>query len=197
MALFGMKIKSRHGARTGLFHVEGLNDRTALRQRKQMGYLRSIFTAISLLFGGGMIYVAMHYIPAFVQPQKVVKFATGNTSGADTYDFDRDSKVHKVFGPYLQLFHLDRAYLKAGQKIEFKYDLPNGAYAETNIIQCQRIWVIEVFNCRVTGRYNSKTDRRSGVQSFAFKDDGFYYFKDRVVGVPDGEPYRISWERGQ
>jgi len=74
MALFGMKIKSRHGARTGLFHVEGLNDRTALRQRKQMGYLRSIFTAISLLFGGGMIYVAMHYIPTHMISTGTRKF---------------------------------------------------------------------------------------------------------------------------
>lgn len=196
MARFGIKNKSRRKAGVGGFHAEYLNDRVGIRQRKQMGLLRTILSGVSLLFGGGMIYVAMHYIPAFVQPQKVLKFATGDSVALQTYDFDRKSKVHDIFGPYLKLFHMDRAYMKPGQKINIKYDLPKGAYANLDIVQCRRAWVVEIFECDVVSRFNSKTKRRSGVESFALQQGGFYYFRHEAVGIPEGEPFRIIWERG-
>ena len=197
MALFGMHIKSRYKANVSGFNPEYLNDRTAIRQRKQLGLMRSIFSALSLLLGGTMFYVVLHYIPAFVQPKQVLKFATGDTAALQTYDFDRKSKVHEVFGPFIQLFHLDRAYMKPGQSINVKYDLPVGAHANLDIIQCQRVWVIEIFNCTVAGKFNTRTKRRSGVESFALEDGGFYHFRYQVENVPLGEPYRILWERAQ
>lgn len=196
MALFGMTMKSRRKTNIGGFHAEYLNDRTAIRQRKQMGFLRSIFSGLSLLFGGGMIYVALHYIPAFVQPKQVLQFATGDSASLKTYDFDRKSKAHDIFGPYIKLFHLDRAYMKPGQKINIKYDLPKGAYAQLNIIQCRRAWIVEVFKCDVVSQFDTRTKRQSGVESFALKEGGFYHFKQNVTDVPDGEPYRIVWQRG-
>lgn len=196
MSRFGLKTKSRRKAKIGGFHAEYLNDRTAIRQRKQLGLLRTLFSGLSLLFGGGMIYVAFHYIPAFVEPKQVLKFASGDSPAIQTYDFDRKSPLHKLFGPYVKLFHLERAYMKPGQSISVKYDLPPGAYANLDIVQCRRAWVIEVFNCEVVGTFNTRTKRRSGVESFALKQGGFYHFKQDVVGVKQGEPYRIVWERG-
>lgn len=196
MARFGIKSKSRRKASVGGFHAEYLNDRSSLRKRKKMGLIRTIFSGLSLLLGGIMIYVAMHYIPAFVQPQKILKFASGDATALKTYDFDRKSKVHELFGPYIQLFHLDRAYMKPGQSINIKYDLPKGAYAKLDIVQCRRAWVVEIFQCDVVSRFSSKTKRQSGVESFALKQGGFYYFKHDVVGVPEGEPFRIIWQRG-
>ena len=196
MARFSLKNKSRRKAGVGGFHAEYLNDRTSLRQRKKMGLLRTIFSGISLLFGGSMIYVAMHYIPAFVQPKEILKFASGDSAAMKTYDFDRKSKIHELFGPYIKLFHMDRAYMKPGQSIDIIYDLPKGAYAKLDIVQCRRAWVIEVFKCDVVSRFNSKTKRQSGVESFALKQGGFYYFKHEAVGIPADEPYRIIWQRG-
>jgi len=196
MARFGIKNKSRRKAGVGGFHAEYLNDRTSLRQRKQMGLLRTIFSGLSLLFGAGMIYVAMHYIPAFVQPKQVLKFASGDSVAMKTYDFDRKSKIHELFGPYVKLFHMDRAYMKPGQSIDIKYDLPKGAYAKLDIVQCRRAWVKEVFSCDVVSQYSTKTKRQSGVESFALKQGGFYHFRQQAIGVPEGEPYRIVWERG-
>ena len=89
MALFGMEVKSRGRAKIKGFNPQSLNDRTAIRQRKQLGLLRTMFSGLSLLFGGGMIYVALHYIPAFVQPKQVLQFATGDSAAMKTYDFDR------------------------------------------------------------------------------------------------------------
>lgn len=196
MALFGMTMKSRRKASIGGFHAEFLNDRTAIRQRKQMGYLRTLFSALALLFGGLMIYVSMHYIPAFVQPRKILKFASNDAVALNTYDFDRNSKIHKVLGPYVELFHLDRAYIKPGQRIDIKYDLPTGAYADLEIIQCKRAWVIEIFDCRVISKFSTKTKRSRGAESYALDIGGFYHFRENVVGVPEGESYRIKWERG-
>jgi len=196
MALFGMQIKSRRKAGIGGFHADYLNDRTAMRQRKQMGYLRTVFSAFSLLFGGFMIYVSMHYIPAMVQPQKILKFASESTVHTQTYDFDRKSKAYKIFGPYIEMFKLERAYMRPGQSVEIKYDLPSGASAKLDIYQCRRAWIVEIFDCRVVSKFSTKTKKRTGVASFALKQGGFYHFKQDVVGVPEGESYRIVWERG-
>lgn len=197
MALFGMRMKSRRKAGISGFHAEYLNDRTAIRQRKQMGYLRAAFTGASLLFGGAMIYVAFHYVPAFVQPKKVLKFASGDAAAMQTYDFDRKSKIHEFLGPYGELFHLDRAYLQSGQSVNIKYDLPAGAHANLKIVQCKRVWVVEIFKCEVVSQFNAKTKRRSGIESFTLGHGGFYHFRQHVENVPEGEPYRIVWERGQ
>jgi hypothetical protein len=196
MAIFGMKVKSRRETSISGFHAEYLNDRTAIRQRKQMGYIRAMLSASSLLFGGGMIYVAFHYIPAFVHPKQVLKLATGEPPAMKTYDFDRKSQFHDVFGPYLKLFHLDRTYMRAGQTIDIKYDLPAGAYADLEIVRCQKAWVVEIFKCNVVSNYSTKTKRQRGVESFSLKVGGFYHFRQQVSGVPEGEPYRIVWERG-
>ncbi len=196
MALFGMRIKSRRKAGIGGFHADYLNDRTGIRQRKQMGILRTIFSALSLLFGAFMIYVAMHYMPALIQPKKVLKFATGDSASINTYEFDRDSKFHGIFGPYLKMFALERAYLTSGQSLNIKYDLPVGASAKLDIYQCRRAWVIEIFDCHVVSKFSTETKLRSGVESFALKQGGFYHFRQTVSNVPDGEAFRIVWERG-
>ena len=196
MPRFGIKLKSRRKTGIGGFHAEYLNDRDTLQSRKKTGLSRSIFSSLSLLFGGCMIYVSLHYIPAFIQPKQVLQFVSGDSAALNTYDFDRNSKFHNWFDPYLKLFHLDRTYMKSGQQVDVKYDLPEGASAKLEIVQCRQAWIIEIFKCDVIGQFNSTTKRRSGVQSFALNQNGFYHFKQEVMDVPEGEPYRILWERG-
>lgn len=196
MPMFGMKHKSRRKAGVSGFNTAYLNDKTAIRQRKQMGYLRSIFTALSLLFGAFMIYVAMHYLPALIQPKKILKIATGESAAINTYNFERKSKLHGIISPYVKMFQLDRAYMGVGQDINVKYDLPRGAYADLQIVQCRRAWVVEIFKCQVVSRFDTRTKRQRGIESFTLKAGGFYHFKQTVNGVPEDEPYRIVWQRG-
>ncbi|GGX59974.1 hypothetical protein GCM10011309_07230 [Litorimonas cladophorae] len=195
MPMFGMKVKSRRKAGAQGFNVEYLNNKTAIRQRKQIGYIRSIFSALSLLFGAFMIYVAMHYLPALVQPKKILKIASGDSAASKTYDFERSSKLHNVIAPYVEMFQLDRAYMGDGQSVSIKYDLPAGAYADLNIIQCHRAWVVEIFQCKVVSQYDARTKRQKGVESFTLKKGGFYHFRQQVHGIQNDEPYRIVWER--
>ena len=196
MAQFGRRIKTRLRTGNGTFHIGNLTDRSAIHQRRRMGISRIIFSALSLLFGGGMIYVSMHYIPAFIQPQQVLKFAAGNQGAVKTHRLDRQSGIQQIFGPFIQLFHLDRTYLQAGQKLEVKYDLPVGAHVDVEIVQCERFWVIEVFRCRIISRFNAQTENHSGISSYAFEQAGFYHYSHRVTGLPSGEPYRVIWKRG-
>lgn len=197
MPRFGLKTKSKRKAGIGGFHAEYLNNRDVIRQRKKMGMTRTIMSGLSLLAGGFMFYVSLHYIPALVQPKQVLQFASGDSAALKTYDFDRNSTLHDVFGPYVKLFHLDRAYMKPGQSIAIKYDLPPGAHANLDITQCRRAWVLEVFKCDVVSTFSTKTKRQRGIESFALSQGGFYHFKQDVIGVPKGENYRIVWERGQ
>jgi len=197
MPRFVLKTKSKRKTGIGGFHAEYLKDRDAIRQRKKMGATRALFSGLSLLTGGVMVYVSLHYIPAFVQPKRVLQFASGDSAALNTYDFDRNSALYETFSPYVKLFHLDRAYMKPGQSIAIKYDLPPGAHANLDITQCRRAWVVEIFKCDVVSTFNTKTKRQRGVESFALSQGGFYHFKQNVVGVPEGENYRIVWERGQ
>lgn len=195
MARFGLRRKSTRKSRIKGFNPEYLNNRSELRRRKKIGLVRTVFSGVSLLCGASMIYVSMHYIPAFVQPKKVVKFVTGDSAALKTYDFDRKSTLSKLLGPYVDLFHMDRTYIRAGQRVSVKYDLPKGAYAKLEIVQCRQAWVVEIFKCDVIGQFSSTTKRRSGVESFALAQDGFYHFKQQAVNIPNNEPYRIVWER--
>ena len=195
MARFSLKNKSQRKANIQGFNPEYLNNRTLLRERKKMGFIRAIFSGLSLLGGAGMIYVSFHYIPAFVEPKQVLKFATHDSAALKTYDFDRNSKLYKLVRPYVDLLYMDRTYLRPGQRVSVKYDLPKGAYAKLDIVQCRQAWVVEIFKCDVIGQFSSTTKRRSGVESFALKQGGFYHFREEAVGIPEGETYRIVWER--
>ena len=197
MAKFGSQSKSRRKASVAGFHPEYLNSRGFFQRRQRMGLFRTLGSGLSLLLGASLIYVGLHYIPAFIQPKQILKFASGDSAALKTYDFDRESKLHGIFGPYIKLFDMDRAYMKPGQSIHIKYDLPQGAYANLDIVQCRSAWVVEIFKCDVVSRFTSKTKRHSGVESFALKQGGFYYFQHKAVGIPADEPYRIVWERGQ
>jgi len=153
------KSKSKRKSVVSGFNAEYLNDRSLIEHRRKLGLTRTIFSGISLLTGACMFYVAMHYIPAFVN------------------------------------FHLNRAYMKPGQSISFKYDLPEGAHANLDIVQCSRAWVLEIFKCNVVAQYNSQTKRQRGIESFELKQGGFYHFNQRLVGIPAGKNYSIAWER--
>jgi len=124
-----------------------------------------------------MIYVTLHYIPALIQPKQVLQFASGDSAALKTYDFDRKSAMHETFGPYVKLFHLDRAFMRPGQSIMIKYDLPPGAHANLDITQCHRAWVIEIFKCDVVSTFSTKTKRQRGIESFALSQGGFYHLK--------------------
>lgn len=145
-----------------------------------------------------MYYVAMHYVPALANPRQILKLATESQTLPPSevdFKFEDQSALEKIMGPYYNLFALDRAYMRAGESIAIKYDLPQNATAHLDIVQCRRFWVIEIFNCKVVSQFGTSKTAGQGIATFALKDPGFYHFRHRVDGLDETQSYRLIWER--
>ncbi len=167
-------------------------------QRERLGLPRVVFSAISLLFAASMYYVAMHYIPALASPSKTIRFATETETipkGITEFDIKPPSAFEKLLGPYFKLFALDRAYMRSGETIQIKFDIPQTTTVDLDIVQCRRIWVIEIFNCKVISQFTSQKGPGRGIATFTLGDDGFYHFRHRVNGLAPTDTYRLVWER--
>ena len=60
MSVFKIKMKRRH-KKIGGFHAEYI-DKGAREKRKSMGLGRTFGAATTLIIGGAMCYIALHYI---------------------------------------------------------------------------------------------------------------------------------------
>lgn len=190
--MFGIKHKNRRKVGIGGFHADYLDNKTARRQAKQMGYIRSIFSAISLLFGALMIYVTLHYLPAFLQPQKILGMTDTQLTSARLKD---EGPIRKLMGPYADLFTMKRTYLRSGQTIQAQYAMPPGAVMTLKIKQCRSLWIVEVFECQVVSKQSIRITNPTGSKSFQFPETGFYHF-DESVKLPKGKgDYRVVWVR--
>lgn len=190
VALTRLQLKSNRSS-SGHFH-------NAQTSRSKMGYRRAIFSALSILFGTFMYYIMLHYVPALANPRKILKFKTETQSfppQSATFDIPEASIFEKVLGPYYGLFTLDRAYMRSGETIRIKYDLPQTATAQLDIVQCQRIWAVEIFNCKVISQFGTQKGPGKGIATFKLDYDGFYHFRHKIDGVNEGDVYRLLWER--
>ena len=171
---------------------------SAALERKPMGLLRVFFTALVILFSALMYYVTMHYVPALANPRKVLRLATETATlppGVNDFELDDPSAFENLMGPYYGLFAMDRSYMRAGESIKIKYEIPEGATVQLDIVQCRRIWVIEIFNCDVVSQFSATKTTRRGIATYALGDSGFYHFRHRVDGLEDKDSYRLFWER--
>ena len=102
-----MKIKRRSVPNIGGFHAAYLDVKTSnsVYKREPMGFSRAFFSALSLTFGLMMCYVALHYIPAFLNPKKIL-----HISGAANYEsparLKKRNPLQKLLGPYVDAFFL-------------------------------------------------------------------------------------------
>jgi len=193
---FGVGLKSRRKAGIGGFHAEYLNDRVRLRKQKRMGIGRTIFSGLSLLFGGLMIYIGFHYIPAFVKPADVIKLADNSHVNSAKKSLDRDGLYGKFVGPYVDMFHMERAYVQAGQEVSVRYSLPVGTKLDVAIHQCRRVWVVEIFKCQIVNEQVVRINGTKGSRKFTLPNTGFYHFSEHVQLRDGSENYRIMWTRG-
>jgi len=161
---------------------------------KPMGYRRLVISAISLLTGLGMVYVAMHYIPAILQNPADLTVETEQTEGRDTLAMT--SKYGPVLGPYMDAFFIKRTYLEAGQIIQVRYNLPTGSSLDLGFQQCKRSFALEVFKCKpLAEKTINIPNAEAGTREFAFPQTGFYHFDEKVTLPKSDMPYRIVWSR--
>jgi len=187
---------SRVQLQSRLAHDRVIYDAAA--ERKPMGLTRGIFTSIVILFGAFMYYIAMHYVPALANPGKVVRFANqGGTlpPGVNEFEFEDPSALEQLLRPYFKLFVLDRSYMRAGEAIEIRYEIPEGTTVDLDIVQCRRIWVVEIFKCDIVNQFTVTKKTRRGIATYALGNHGFYHFRHRVNGLKAEDHYRLVWER--
>jgi len=104
--------------------------------------------------------------------------------------------VAMLLGPYYNsLFARDRSYMRSGEEIQIKYDVPLTATLQLDIVQCERFLVVEIFNCTVLTDLKIEKKPGRGIATFKLGSEGFYHFRHKVVGLTETDTYRIIWER--
>lgn len=163
-----------------------------------MSLPRVFFTALSLLFAVFMYYIAMHYVPALAGPSKTIRFADDfitAPSNLDEFEFEELSSFKKSLGSYSGLFGIDRNYMRSGESIKIKYEIPEGTTVHLDIIQCRRVLVIEVFKCDPVNKFSTQKNISRGITVYDLSGRGFYHFRHRVEGLEETDSYRLVWER--
>jgi len=191
MALFGMEMKRRN-KKVGGFHAQYI-DQVATKKRKSMGIGRTFGSATTLIIGGAMCYVALHYIPAYLGLNKVLSFSDLDTSASVA----AESSQWATLSSYADAFRIKRTYLRPGQTIQAQYALPEGATLELSIQRCRPAFILEIFKCQPINEQTAlvKNDKL-GTQRFRFPEAGFYRFEEKVTLAPNNaKNYRVVWSR--
>lgn len=194
MSFFGKDLRKSRKSSVGGFHAEYLDKKTTRKRGKPMGVGRTFSSAMALLIGGFMCYIALHYIPAYLGTHKILAMSNVDNSAARLVD---DGSQRSKMMVYLDLFKIKRAYIRPGQSIQAQYALPEGATLDLYIRQCRPALVIEIFDCEVVSEQTARVSNdKVGTRKFTFGDEGFYLFDERVT-LPDGKPYkyRVVWSR--
>ncbi|WP_026940863.1 hypothetical protein [Hellea balneolensis] len=191
MPLFGIDIIRRR-KKIGGFHAEYI-DKGALKKRKSLGLARTFGSATTLIIGGAMCYIALHYIPAYLGLNKILSFSELDTSSSVA----PESSQWAALSSYADAFRLKRTYLRPGQTIQAQYAIPKGASLELIIQRCQAAFVLEIFNCNVMTEEKVRiTSDQRGTQRFRFPEAGFYRFQDTITHAPNNiKNYRVVWSR--
>ena len=191
MALFGMEIKRRHKKISG-FHAQYI-DKGANKKRKPLGIARTLGTTTTLLFGGAMCYIALHYIPAYLGLNKILSFSDLDSSASVA----PESSQWATLSSYADAFRIKRTYLRPGQTIQAQYAIPQGARLELVIQRCQPAFIVEIFKCQVINEETTQIrNDKLGTQRFRFPESGFYRFDEKITFSPNNvKNYRVVWSR--
>ena len=191
MALFGMEMKRRR-KKVGGFHAQYI-DKGALKKRKSMGLGRTFGSATTLIIGGAMCYISLHYIPAYLGLNKILAFSDLDTSASVA----PESSHWAALSSYADAFRLKRTFLREGQTIQAQYALPKGAKLDLVIQRCRPAFVVEIFKCQVINEETARVrNDQLGTQRFRFPEAGFYRFDERVTLAPNNQKnYRVVWSR--
>jgi len=192
MALFGMEMKRRRRKRVEGFHAQYI-DKGVTKKRKAMGLGRTLGSATTLIIGGAMCYVSLHYIPAYLGLNKVLSFSDLNNSSS----IAAESSQMATLSSYADAFRIKRTYLRPGQTIQAEYAIPEGAKLDLVIQRWRPAFIVEIFKCQVMSEETAQIrNDKLGTQRFRFPESGFYRFDERITLPPNNvKNYRVVWSR--
>ena len=197
MALFGIKMKKKRAVAYGSYHIYSDDEHSfhkRVKNKESIGIARAIFSGLSLSFGVIMCYIAMHYVPAYVQTHKIISSTNIDTSPKR---LENKGPIRKIFGPYIDAFSLQRTYLRKDQEIQAQFILPKGATLDLSISQCRRMFAIEILKCDVVMQHDVKVSNELiGTKAFQFPGKGFYHFNHKVTFANNTPAdYKVVWTR--
>ena len=189
MAEIAVQAKRRKGT-SGLFNTNGV--RLSARDRKRLragntrrSAARFVFSWTALMLGLASCYVALFYVPSIVPVHKYISISEPGRA-------DPRLEADGVLAPYLALFKMRRAYVRAGQTLSVQYRNAGDAPIDLVVTQCRRAAVMEVFRCQPVSVREFTVGEASGARTFRVVESGFYHFTEHTTS-PD---YRIIWKRG-
>jgi hypothetical protein len=192
MARFSIAHKRNKKKSIGGFHADYIDKPGKGLEKKSMGLGRTFGTAFSLILGGALCYVSLHYIPAFFNPKKII----GVTNATQSVSSVEAQKNNFILSAYVDAFSLKRTYLREGQSIQASYDLPLGMDIELSIRRCKPVVIVEVFKCDNVGeKIVLIQNDRTGTQQFKFQGKGFYMFDERIIRQSGDDEFRVIWSR--
>lgn len=189
MAEVAVQAKRRKGV-SGLLKTDDVRLSERDKKRLRDSYTRRsaarfVFSWAALTIGIISCYVAMFYVPSIVPVHKYISISEPGRA---------DPRLDKegVFAPYLTLFKMRRAYVRAGQTLSVQYRNAGDAPIDLVVTQCRRAAVMEVFRCQPVSVREFTVGEASGARTFRVVESGFYHFTEHTTS-PD---YRIIWKRG-
>ncbi len=191
MAKLGLVFKPRKRRSSATYHIaenfaQGFRKRHGKRRGGAIGLFRLVFTAGSLCLGMAAVFVALHYVPAYLSPAVVLRVS----------DLDQDVMANRADGalgalaPYWDSLQTRRTYVWAGETIDVQYALENNSGVEIEIRRCASQFVIEVFSCNVESKQKIVLSGKNGLHKLRFDESGFYHFSENLTG--NG---RVIWRR--
>lgn len=195
MASFKTVLKKRRKKGEARFRSEYVRALIGERHKpKKLGLPRTVFSAFSLILGGGLCYIALHYIPAYLSVHKLLALSTPTEAAA--INLKSKNSAFGILTPYVDSLRMRRTYLRSGQAIRAQYVIPEGAELELTIRYCKPDFVREIFDCEVIGE-KTETIRSGtvGTQKFMFQNTGFYTFHNKITMADNEGEYRVIWSR--
>jgi len=162
MAVFGIKMKKRNKA-VGGFHAQYI-DKTPKRKRESLGIVRTFGSATTLIIGGAMAYIALHYVPAYLGFNKILSFSDLDTSSSVA----PESSQWAALSSYGDAFRLKRTYLRAGQTIQAQYALPQGAKLDLVIQKCRSAFIVASFGAAFKTPLSSNRHKKTRIKVRVF-----------------------------
>lgn len=193
MAIFGLQFKNRRKSAIGGFHADYIDKKNHRSTSKPIGLVRTLASALSLIFGGFACYIALHYIPAYMGLNKIMSAPSLNHSRPDPLG----KNSLPIISDYLNPFRIRRAYIRAGQSASVDYSIPAEAQLHVTITRCRPAFIIEIFQCEAIEQSTAiLEDKTFGSHHFRFKYSGFYLFGESVEQRGnESQPYKVTWSR--
>ncbi len=176
-----------------------------MREAKRRQTFRRLYMSVFTLFlASGLLYCSMFYLSSFVDVGKTIGLSSyserAQLARRNVAQLQPQSK-RTLLSPFVDMFSMNRVYLRPGQSILATYSLPPDTVSQLYIRQCKRAPVLEVFSCEFSNiQTTTIADKTNGYVKFTITEAGFYYFDAKVIKRPKTElkkhhDYKIVWRR--